>query len=181
MKPEYLLMAVVLAGLFLAAVISQHIKAKKGQRGEDLARLRHIAARQLDNSALYTIVYSCCSQAKWSIGRPVTTAYFSHIAAFRPGELFVIPLQFSGRDIISHPGVRLSRENVGAVRAGKGSQVTFLGTDGRELCTLCVSAGITAEGPFQPLNIQQNAQAEKFDAFLRQFTGEIRSVASRRG
>ena len=180
MKLEYILMAVTFAGLFLAALISQQLKKRKGLRGADQGRLRRIAAKQLDNSALYTIAYACSSQVKLSVGRPVVTTYSSYIVAFRPGELFVIPLQFSGQTIISHPGFRLTRENVGAVRADKASRITFWGTDGTELCTLCVLAGNTADGPFQPLNIQQKDEAEKFHAFLRQFTAEIQAAAPRR-
>lgn len=173
MKLEYILMGITVAGLFLAVLISQQVKKRKGKNGADYLCLRRIAAKQLDNSAFYTIVYSSCSQVKLSVGRPMVATYSSYIVAFRPGELFVIPLQFSGRQIISCPGFSLNRENVGAVRAGKGSQVTFCAADGNELCTLCVVASNTADAPFQPLNIQQKAQAEKFQAFLQQFTAEI--------
>mgnify|MGYP001864270501 CR=1 FL=1 len=151
MKLEYILMAVTFAGLFLAAAIFQKSKERKGRGGADLARLRDIAAKQLDDSGCYTIAYACCSQVRLSVGRPVTTTYYSYIAAFRPGTLFVIPLQFSGREMVSHPGFRLDRENVGAVRTDRAGRVTFYAADGTELCTLCVSAGNTADGPFQPL------------------------------
>ena len=180
MKPEYILMAVTFAGLFLAAVISQQVKRRKGRGGGDLARLRDIAAKQLDDSGRYTIAYACCSQVKLSVGRPVTTTYFSYIVAFRPKTLFVIPLQFSGREIVSHPGFRLDRENVGAVWTDKAGRVTFCATDGTELCTLSVSASNTADGPFQPLNIQQADEAERFQSFLRQFTAQIPAETSRR-
>lgn len=180
MKPEYILMAVTFAGLFLAAAISQQVKRKKGRGGGDLARLRSIAAKQLDDSGRYTIAYACCSQVRLSVDRPVTTTYYSYIAAFRPGTLFVIPLQFSGREIVSHPGFRLDRENVGAVQTGRAGQVTFYAADGTELCTLCVSADNTTDGPFQPLNIQQADEAEQFQSFLRQFTAQLQTKASRR-
>ena len=177
MKLEYILMAVTFAGLFLAALVSQQIKTRKGLHGADQLRLRNIVAKQLSGSGSYTIAYAYYSQTKLSIGRPVITTHSSHIVAFRPGELFVIPLQFSGKSIISHPGFLLNQENVGAIRLDKSSRITFYGTDGMERCTLCVSPGNTADGPFQPLNIQQKAEAEKFHAFLRQFTAEIRSTA----
>lgn len=180
MKLEYILMAVTFAGLFLATAIFQKSKERKGRGGADLARLRDIAAKQLDDSGCYTIAYACCSQVRLSVGRPVTTTYYSYIAAFRPGTLFVIPLQFSGREMVSHPGFRLDRENVGAVRTDRAGRVTFYAADGTELCTLCVSAGNTADGPFQPLNIQQEAEAEKFQSFLRQFTARLQAGASRR-
>lgn len=180
MKLEYILMAVTFAGLFLAAAIFQKSKERKGRVGGDLARLRDIAAKQLDDSGCYTIAYACCSQVRLSVVRPVTTTYYSYIAAFRPGTLFVIPLQFSGREIVSHPGFRLDRENVGAVRTDRAGRVTFYAADGTELCTLCVSAGNTADGPFQPLKIQQEAEAEKFQSFLRQFTAQLQAGASRR-
>ena len=79
----------------------------------------------------------------------------------------MIPLQFSGREMVSHPGFRLDRENVGAVRTDRAGRVTFYAADGTELCTLCVSAGNTADGPFQPLNIQQADEAEQFQSFQR--------------
>lgn len=177
MKLEYILMAVTFAVLFLAALVSQHIKEKKGATGADQARLRRVAARQLDSSAFYTMVYAYDSQVTLGVARSSTT-YSSYIVAFRPGELFVIPLQFSGPEIISHPGFRLDRENVGAVRSDKASRTTFFGTDGAELCTVRVLASNTAEGPFQPLNIQQKAETERFYAFLRQFSAEVQSMAS---
>ena len=88
MKPEYILMAVTFAGLFLAAVISQQVKRRKGRGGGDLARLQDIAAKQLDDSGRYTIAYACCSQVKLSVGRPVTTTYFSYIVVCDPAAIF---------------------------------------------------------------------------------------------
>ena len=45
---------------------------------------------------------------------------------------------------------------------------------------MSVSASNTADGPFQPLNIQQADEAEQFQSFLRQFTAQIPAETSRR-
>lgn len=49
----------------------------------------------LDNASFYTVVY-----ANYQMGGPVITRYASYIVAFHHIELFVIPIQFSEKEII---------------------------------------------------------------------------------
>ncbi|WP_297719674.1 hypothetical protein [Intestinimonas sp.] len=178
---EITLIIAFFAVLFLAAWVVETVKERKGRDGEDKARIRRAAAARLENSALYTIAYAHYMDVKLGY-RSSTSSYYNYIVAFRPGELYVIPIQFSGKEIVSQPAVLLTPEHVGEIRFQdkKRTWITFCGRDGAELCTFGVVASNTSDGPFQPLNIQQKEEAEKFKAFLREFAAKVRAAADQR-
>lgn len=169
MKSEYILMglmgAVLVVVLYIVVEINYRINKKKGRNGADKSRIQKIAATMLDNAPFYTVVY-----ANYQTGGPMVTRYASYIVAFRPMELFVIPIQFSEKEIIPGKGFLLNRENVGSVDLSTKPWITFLGKDGEPLCTFGVFADNTAFNQFEPLNIQQKEEVEQFLVFLRQFT-----------
>lgn len=164
MKLEYILMGAVFVVLFIAVEINYCINKKKGRNGEDKRRIQKIAAEMLDNASFYTVVY-----ANYQTGGPMITRYASYIVAFRPMELFVIPIQFSEKEIIPGKGFFLDQKNVGGVDFSEKPWITFLGKNGERLCTFGVFADNTSCSQFEPLNIQQKEEVERFQAFLRQF------------
>lgn len=164
MKPEYILMGAVLVVLFIVVEITYYINKKKGLNGEDQRRIRKIAATMLDNAPFYTVVY-----ANYQMGGPVITRYASYIVAFRPMEMFVIPIQFSEKEIIPGKGFFLDQKNVGSVDFSTKPWITFLGKNGERLCTFGVFANNTSFSQFEPLNIQQKEEVEQFQVFLQQF------------
>lgn len=164
MKPEYLLMGAVLVVLFIVVEINYCINKKKGLSGEDQRRIQKIAATMLDNAPFYTVVY-----ANYQMGGSVVTRYASYIVAFRPMEMFVIPIQFSEKEIIPGKGFFLNQENVGSVDLSTKPWITFWGKGGERLCTFGVFANNTSFSQFEPLNIQQKEEAERFQPFVRKF------------
>lgn len=165
MKPEYILMGAVLVVLFIVVEINYCINKKKGQNGEDKSRIQKIAATMLDNAPFYTVVY-----ANYQMGGPMVTRYASYIVAFRPMEMFVIPIQFSEKEIIPGNGFILDQNNVGNIDFSMKPWITFLGKDGESLCTFGVFANNTSFNQFEPLNIQQKEEVERFQGFLKQFS-----------
>lgn len=168
MKPEYILMAVTIVVLFAAAVIVESIHRKKGRDGKDQRRIRDLAARMMGGAPFYTVVY-----ANYRTGSLAVTHYASYIVAFRPMELFVIPIQFSGKEIIPQKGFFLNRENVGRVDFSEKPWVTFYGKDRSRLCAFGVFADNTAMNQFEPLDIQQQKETEQFQTFIHQFADSL--------
>lgn len=161
-------MGAVLVILYIVVEINYRINKKKGQSGEDKGRIQKIAAAMLDNAPFYTVVY-----ASYQVGSPMVTRYASYIVAFRPMELFVIPIQFSEKEIIPGKGMILDRGTVGKVDFSMKPWITFLGKDGEPLCTFGVFADNTSFSQFEPLNIQQKEEAEQFQVFLQQFAAAV--------
>lgn len=67
MKPEYILTAVTIVVLLVAAQITYSLNQKKGREGKDQRRIRDIAARMMGGAPFYTVVY-----ARYQTGWQVT-------------------------------------------------------------------------------------------------------------
>lgn len=170
MKLEYILMIVTFAVIIIVVLISEHFKEKKGRTGEDKKRLDEIAENLIPDSSSYTTAYAKYTKSH-SVGGNTTTYYYHYIVAFKTDSLFIIPIKFGGKEIIPSDGFLLTPENVSKVK--KKNWFTFYGMDGKEICSLDVWASNTSNGKYEPLNIQQKEEAEKFKTFIEHFMNSV--------
>ena len=168
---------ITLAAIFIAAVVAaflvkERINKKKGENGEDLAKVCRVVEKLLPGSGSYTIAYATY-MTDHSVGNRITKYYYHYAIAFKPGALFVAPIQYNGGEVsYQGSGTLLTRDNLGRLRP-KGDSCAFFGKDGKELCAFCVYASNTRQDKYQPFNIQQKEQAEAYKAFLKEFISQV--------
>ena len=101
--------------LFIAVMIREHINTKKGETGEDLAKVREVLKRLLPDYASYTTAYALYKNKTYR-GRSTTTTYAHYAIAFKPGAL-------AGERRVADEGQpepgRQRRYGHGAVRSGR--------------------------------------------------------------
>ena len=158
---------------FIVFMIKEHINTKKGEKGEDLAKIREALKRLLPDYSTYTTAYASYKTKKYQ-GRRTTTTYYHYAVAFKPGALFIVPIKYSGGEVSwQGNGALLTKENLSKVEYDKFFETALFGLDGRELCRLCVSASNTRQDKYEPFNIQQKEEAEKFKEFIVEFAREV--------
>lgn len=166
------LVVAVLVMLFIAVMIREHINTKKGETGEDLAKVRAALKRLLPDYADYTTAYAFHKDSRYR-GRSVTKTYYHYAIAFKPGALYILPIKYSGGEVSwQGNGVLLTKDNLGKVEHDKLGTVLF-GKDGRELCRFDVHAGYTKQDKYEPFNIQQKAEREAYNTFIEGFVREV--------
>ena len=160
---------VVAFGFF---IVREMVNKKKGESGEDLAKVRQVVEKLLTGSGSYTIAYANY-ETSTAVGNRVTKYYYHYAIAFKPGALFVAPIKYSGGEV-SCPGsgTLLTKDNLGRLQQ-KGDSCAFFDRDGKEICTFCVYASNTRQDKYQPFNIQQKEQAEAYKDFLRELIGQV--------
>lgn len=171
-----ILLAALTAALFavvaIFVLIKDAINKKKGESGEDLAKVRRVVEKLLPGSGSYTIAYAHYMRDQ-SVGNRITKYYYHYAIAFKPGALFVAPIKYSGGEIsYQGSGTLLTRENLGRIQLKHGF-CTFFDKQGKEFCTFGVSASNTRQDKYQPFNIQQKEQTEAYDAFLKEFISQV--------
>ncbi len=168
---------ITLAAIFIAAVVAaflvkERINKKRGESGEDLAKVRRVVEKLLPGSGSYTIAYATY-MTDHSVGNRITKYYYHYAIAFKPGELFVAPIQYNGGEVsYQGSGTLLTKDNLGQLKP-KGDSCVFFDKDGKELCAFCVYASNTHQDKYQPFNIQQKEQADAYKAFLKEFTSQV--------
>ena len=171
-KQKIILVVLMFVGIGIFVFIKEHINEKKARSGEDLAKVRLVLSRLLPDSASYTTAYAFYKWSKYQ-GRSKRTWYYHYAIAFRPGELFVVPIQYAGGEVSAQSrGVLLTPENVGRVESDGAGPVIF-GKDGQEICHFRVLAMYTHQDRFEPFNIAQGEEARAFDSFIADFTRQI--------
>lgn len=163
---------VLIAAIIIFVCIKESINKKKGMNGEDLAKVRQVVNKLLPDAGSYTSAYAAYETSD-AVGNRVTKYYYHYAVAFKPGALFVAPIKYSGGEI-SYPssGGVLTKETLSQIKK-KGPVYTFIGRDGKELCTFCVHESNTRQDKYQPFNIQQKAEADAFQAFMADFMREV--------
>lgn len=160
----------VCIGIFV--FVKEHINEQKAKTGEDLAKVRLVLSRLLPDSTSYTTAYAFYKWSKYQ-GRSKRTWYYHYAIAFRPGELFVVPIQYAGGEVSAQSrGVLLTPENVGRVESDGAGPVIF-GKDGQEICHFRVMAGYTNQGRYEPFNISQLEESKAFGTFIADFTRRV--------
>lgn len=171
-KQEIILVVLMFVGIGIFVFIKERINEKKAATGEDLAKVRQALSRLLPDSAGYTTAYAFYKWSKYQ-GRSRQTHYYHYAIGFRPGELFVAPIQYVGGEVSAQGrGVLLTPENVGRVESDGAGPVLF-DKEGKEICHFRVLAGYTRQDRYEPFNISQLEESEAFDAFIQDFTRRV--------
>lgn len=158
--------------LFIVIMIKEHINTKKGEKGEDLAKVREVLKRLLPDYADYTTAYAKYKTSSYR-GRSVTKTYYHYAVAFKPGALFVVPIRYSGGEVSwQGSGALLTKDNLSKVEYD-GYDTVLFGLDGKELCRFKVTAGSTRQDKYEPFNIQQKAEWEAYEGFIKGFVQEV--------
>lgn len=173
MNKQNLIYAGILFAVILVFVfIREHINEQKAKTGEDLAKVRAVLSRLLPDSTSYTTAYGFYKWSKYQ-GRSKRTWYYHYAVAFRPGELFVVPIQYAGGEVSAQSrGALLTPENVGRVEFDGAGPVIF-GKDGQEICHFRVLAGYTKQDRYEPFNISQLEESRAFKDFIQDFIQRV--------
>lgn len=173
MEPkQIILVAAFIAVAVVVFLIKEAINKKKGESGEDLAKVRRVVEKLLPDHSGYTIAYASYMTDQ-SVGNRITKYYYHYAIAFKPGALFVAPIKYNGGEVsYQGSGALLTKDNLGRLKT-TGDSCAFFDKDGKELCAFCVYASNTRQDKYQPFNIQQKEQAEAYKAFLKEFIGQV--------
>lgn len=173
MEPKQVILVVAfIAVAVVVFLVKEAINKKKGESGEDLAKVRQVVEKLLPGSGSYTIAYATYMDDR-SIGNRITKYYYHYAIAFKPGALFVVPIKYSGGEIsYQNNGILLTKENLGHVKS-KWGYATFFDKEGKELCTFCVQADNTKQDKYRPFNIQQKEQAAAYEEFLKDLISQV--------
>lgn len=173
MEPkQIILVAAFIAVAVVVFLVKEAINKKKGESGEDLAKVRRVVDKLLPDSGSYTVAYATYMSDQ-SVGNRISKYYYHYAIAFKPGALFVAPIKYSGGEVsYQGSGALLTKENLGRLKP-KGDSCAFFDKDGKELCAFCVYASNTKQDKYQPFNIQQKEQADAYKAFLQEFISQV--------
>lgn len=175
-SPQAIALAVIFfAGAFAYFMIKEHINTKKGEKGEDLAKIQEVIKRLLPDHGSYTMAYADHKDKVYR-GRSTTTTYYKYAVAFKPGALFLVPIKSSGGEIsYQSSGALFTPQDLGRVEADKYGGTVLFGLDGKEICKFEVHASYTKQDKYEPLNIQQKPEWEAYKAFIQEFAAQVSS------
>ena len=165
--PDMDLKKIILVAAFIAVavvvfLVKEAINKKKGESGEDLAKVRQVIDKLLPGSGSYTTYMS-----DQSVGNRISKYYYHYAIAFKPGSLFVVPIKYSGGEIsFQGSGTMLTKDNLGKLKP-KGNSCAFFDKSGKLVCAFFVYASNTSQDKYQPFNIQQTEQAEAYEEILK--------------
>ena len=132
--------AIVLVVLFVVVYIKMTIDEKKGANSEEKQQIKNIVKKVVPNGESYTAAYGTREELTLGGGgRTVTTTtkYWYYAVAFKPGDLYLVPLSFEGGDISYGEAVRIGKEELGMAEA-KNGLLTLFDKNQKELFTLYV-------------------------------------------
>ena len=170
--------AIVLVVLFVVVYIKMTIDEKKGANSEEKQQIKNIVKKVVPNGESYTAVYGTREELTLGGGgRTVTTTtkYWYYAVAFKPGDLYLVPLSFEGGDISYGEAVRIGKEDLGMAEA-KNGLLTLFDKNQKELFTLFVVASNTKDDKYHPVNIQQKEEAEAFAQFAQALMQEVNTA-----
>lgn len=164
---------VIVVAVYIFVCIKDAIGKKKGVDSEEKHRVQDLARRLIPDCAAYTVGYATNREVKTSIGK-TTTYYYYYAVAFKPGVLQVIPLSIHDGEITAKESVCILPEHLGKVKlSNKGSTAALFDREGKEILTFTMGPSYTRFGRFDPVNIQQAEEAEKFKAFSNDFAARV--------
>ncbi|MCM1182484.1 MAG: hypothetical protein NC337_03815 [Roseburia sp.] len=169
---------VVCVALFAIVYMKMTIDEKKGANSEEKQKIKNIVRTAVPNSEAYTAAYGTREEYSFSGGgRRVTstTKYWYYGVAFKPGDLYLVPLSFEGGDIGCSEPIHFGKDDLGMAET-KNGLLTLYGKDRKELMNLFVVASNTKEDKYHPVNIQQKEEAEAFMEFAKAFAQEINAA-----
>ncbi len=154
------------------------IDEKKGANSEEKQQIKNIVKKVVPNGESYTAAYGTREELTLGGGgRTVTTTtkYWYYAVAFKPGDLYLVPLSFEGGDISYGEAVRIGKEDLGMAEA-KNGLLTLFDKNQKELFTLFVVASNTKDDKYHPVNIQQKEEAEAFAQFAQALMQEVNTA-----
>lgn len=169
---------IALVVLFVAVYIKMTIDEKKGANSEEKQKIQEIVKKVVPNGASYTAAYGTREElALGGGGRTVTTttSYWYYAVAFKPGDLYLVPLSFDGGDMSYSEPIHLGKDDLGMVEA-KNGYVTLYDKDRKQLMTLFVVASNTKDDKYHPVNIQQKEEAESFQQYAQALMQEVNAA-----
>ena len=176
---QYVIIGVVaVVVLFIIVYVKMTIDEKKGANSEEKQKIREIVKRVVPGGESYTAAYG--TREELSVGgggRAVTTTtkYWYYAVAFKPGDLYLVPLSFDGGDMSYSEPIHFGKNDLGMVEAKKGYTILY-GKDRKELLTLYVVESNTKDDKYHPVNIQQKEEAEAFAQFSQALMREVNSA-----
>lgn len=176
MNTTYIIIGVIaLVVLFIIVWVKMSIDEKKGANSEEKQKIKEIVRKVVPNGESYTAAYGTREElALGGGGRTVTTttSYWFYAVAFKPGDLYLVPLSFDGGDISYSEPVHYGKADLGMVEF-KNGYLTLFDKERREIMTLFVVASNTKDDKYHPVNIQQKEETEAFGQFAQSFMQEV--------
>ncbi len=176
---SYVIIGVVaIVVLFVIVFIKMSIDEKKGANSEEKQKVREIIKKVVPGGESYTAAYG--TREELSIGgggRTVTTTtkYWYYAVAFKPGDLYLVPLSFDGGDMSYSEPIHFGKKDLGMVEAKKGYTIIY-DKDRNEIMTLYVVESNTKDDKYHPVNIQQKEEAEAFAQFSQALMQEVNAA-----
>ncbi len=178
MNATYIIIGVAaVVVLFIIVWVKISIDEKKGENSGEKQKVKDIVKKAVPNGESYTAAYGTRETlALGGGGRTVTTtSYWYYAVAFKPGDLYLVPLSFDGGDISYGEPVHYGKEDLGMAEA-KNGYLTLFDKERKEIMTLFVVASNTKEDKYHPVNIQQKEEAEAFGQFSRNLMQEVNTA-----
>lgn len=176
---QYVIIGVVaVVVLFIIFYVKMTIDEKKGANSEEKQKIREIVKRVVPGGESYTAAYG--TREELSVGgggRTVTTTtkYWYYAVAFKPGDLYLVPLSFDGGDMSYSEPIHFGKNDLGMVEAKKGYTILY-GKDRKELLTLYVVESNTKDDKYHPVNIQQKEEVEAFAQFSQSLMQQVNAA-----
>lgn len=176
-----IIVAVIVAVIFLYVKIREWINLGKARTGEDQELLRQTVQRALSGETGYQVAYAHWEKVE-HFGRRTRTTYYCYALAFGNGALWVFPLRREKNEVKLAQPVKLTSELLGiaqvqstANRDGEVRQVSIVlaDKDGQEFLTCNVDHTNTREDRFHPFNIIQPEACEQFSRFMTSFSAQV--------
>ena len=179
MNATYIIIGVAaVVVLFIIVWVKISIDEKKGENSGEKQKVKDIVKKAVPTGESYTAAYGTRETlALGGGGRTVTTttSYWYYAVAFKPGDLYLVPLSFDGGDISYGEPVHYGKEDLGMAEA-KNGYLTLFDKERKEIMTLFVVASNTKEDKYHPVNIQQKEEAEAFGQFSRNLMQEVNTA-----
>lgn len=176
---NYIIIGVVaVVVLFIIVYIKMTIDEKKGANSEEKQRIKDIVKKAVPNGESYTAAYGTREELTLGGGgRTVTTTtkYWYYAVAFKPGDLYLVPLSIEGGEIGYTAPLHYGKNDLGMAEA-KNGYLTLYDRDRKELFTLFVVESNTKDDKYHPVNIQQKEEAEAFGQFSRALMQEVNAA-----
>lgn len=121
MNTTYILIGVVaLVILFIIVWVKMSIDEKKGENSEEKQKVKDIVKKVVPNGESYTAAYGTRETLALGGGcRTITTttSYWYYAVAFKPGDLYLVPLSFDGGDISYGEPIHYGKNDLGMAEA----------------------------------------------------------------
>lgn len=172
----YIIIGVVaIVVLFVIVYIKMSVDEKKGMNSEEKQKIRDIVRKVVPGGEAYTAAYGTREELTvGGGGRTVTTTtkYWYYAVAFKPGDLYLVPLSFDGGDMSYGTPIHFEKETLGMVEAKKGYVILY-DKDRKEIMTLYVVESNTKDDKYHPVNIQQKEEAAAFEQFAKALMQDV--------